>query len=66
MTLPARVEWAELLGNEVLLYLECAGNRLTARVSPKAFSEPGAEIRIAFDTEKIHHFDPETEENLQA
>ena len=62
--LQARVEWAELLGNEVLLYLDCSGNHMTARVSPKAYSEPGTEIRIAFDKEKVHRFDPETEVNI--
>lgn len=56
------VEVSELMGNEVYLYLDYAGNRMTARVAPDTKSRSGDKIKVGMDTRKIHLFDPETEE----
>lgn len=55
------VEVAELMGAETCLYLDCEGVSLTARVSPTTTAQPGDRIAIAFDLNKIHIFDGETE-----
>ena len=59
---PVRVY--ELLGAEVFLYLEIAGENLTARVAPTTTARPGDVIKVAFDIEKIHVFDKETEHTI--
>ena len=59
---PVRVY--ELLGAEVFLYLEIAGENLTARVAPTTTARPGDVIKVAFDVEKIHVFDKETEHTI--
>ena len=55
------VEVTELLGAEVYLYLTCAGQNLTARVSPRSTAKANDKIKIAMDINKIHIFDKETE-----
>jgi len=62
--LTARVEIAEPLGNEILLYINFAGNPLVARTPPGGVYAPGAEIKFAVDTDKLHFFDRETEAAL--
>ena len=51
----------ELLGAEVFLYFDLAGTPVTARLEPSAKARPGDTVRVAFDVEKIHIFDKETE-----
>jgi multiple sugar transport system ATP-binding protein len=51
----------ELLGAEVFLYFDLANYPITARVDPRTNSRPGDPIKFAFDVEKIHVFDKETE-----
>ncbi len=55
------VEITEMMGAETYLYLTCAGNSLTARVSPSSTSRPGDTIKVALDANRIHLFDKETE-----
>ena len=57
----ADVEVTELLGAEVLLYLVCAGQALTARVNPRCTAKANDRIKMAIDVNKIHVFDKETE-----
>ncbi len=52
----------ELLGAEVYLYLDIAGNSVTARVPSRTTARVGDKIKVAFDVEKIHVFDKETEQ----
>ena len=52
----------ELLGAEVFLYFDLAEYPITARVDPRTNSRPGDQIKFAFDIEKIHIFDKETEQ----
>lgn len=60
-TADARVEVIEMLGSETLLYLFVEEFNLTARVNPRTTARAGDVIKIAFDTNRIHLFDKETE-----
>ena len=51
----------ELLGAEVFLYFDVDGTQVTARVDPRTTAKTGDPIKFAFDMEKAHFFDKETE-----
>jgi multiple sugar transport system ATP-binding protein len=51
----------ELLGAEVFLYFDVNGAQVTARVDPRTNSKTGDPIKFAFDMDKTHFFDKETE-----
>ncbi len=51
----------ELLGAEVFLYFDVNGTQITARVDPRTTAKTGDPINFAFDMEKAHFFDKETE-----
>ena len=51
----------ELLGAEVFLYFDVNVTQVTARVDPRTNSKTGDTIKFAFDMEKSHFFDKETE-----
>ena len=51
----------ELLGAEVFLYFDVNGTQVTARVDPRTTAKTGDPIKFAFDMEKSHFFDKETE-----
>jgi len=57
----ASVNVYELLGAEVYLYLDVAGEAITARVSSRTTARVNDKIKVAFDLDKIHVFDKETE-----
>ena len=46
---------------EIYLYMDCAGQNIIARVDPKSTARPQDEIKVTFDTSRIHIFDKETE-----
>jgi multiple sugar transport system ATP-binding protein len=52
----------ELLGAEVYLYFDLQDFNITARVDSRTTARPGDTIKFAFDVEKIHVFDKETEQ----
>jgi multiple sugar transport system ATP-binding protein len=52
----------ELLGAEVYLYFDLQDFNITARVDSRTTARPGDNIKFAFDVEKIHVFDKETEQ----
>ena len=58
----SEVKVYELLGAEVFLYFDLADYPITARVDPRTTARPGNAIKFAFDLEKIHVFDKETEQ----
>ncbi len=60
-TVEAYVDVTEMMGAEYYLYLTVADNKLTARVNPRTTARMGDTIKVAFDTNKIHLFDKETE-----
>jgi len=60
----AEIRVYELLGAEVFLYFDFAGTQMTARVNPRTTARTGSNVEFAFDMEKAHFFDKETEETI--
>lgn len=60
----AQVEVTELMGAEIYVYMTIEGESAIARVDPSSTAEAGEPIEIAFDVEKIHIFDKETERTI--
>ena len=60
-TVDAFVEVTEQMGSETFLYLKIGETSYTARVNPRTTAAPQSNIKIAFDLNKIHLFDKETE-----
>ena len=60
----AGVDVTELMGAEIYLYLNINGAPVTARVEPTSTAKPGDTIKVAFDLNKIHVFDKETEKTI--
>ena len=60
----ADLEVTELMGAETYLYLTCEGNSITARVEPTSTAKANDKIKIAFDLNKMHLFDKETEKTI--
>ena len=54
----------ELLGAEVYLYFDLDKFPITARVDSRTTARPGDKVKFAFDVEKIHIFDKETEKTI--
>jgi len=60
----AGVSVVEMLGAEKNLYITIEGHNAIARVSPRSTSKENEDIKIAFDTNKLHIFDKETETTI--
>ncbi|MDR1736460.1 MAG: sn-glycerol-3-phosphate ABC transporter ATP-binding protein UgpC [Oscillospiraceae bacterium] len=58
------VDVVEAMGNETYLYMNAAGHDFTARVSNRSTVKTGDNIKVAFDTRRIHLFDKETERTI--
>ena len=54
----------EMRDRSDVLYLNCEGNALTARVEPTSTAKTGDKITIALDMNKMHLFDKETEKTI--
>ena len=61
-TFESTVKVYELLGAEVYLYFDLEEFPITARVNPRTTARPGDKVKLAFDVEKVHVFDKETEQ----
>ncbi len=59
----AQVDFAELLGNETIVYLKVGDSVLNVRVPSSFSAEPGETVKFKF-TSKVHLFDRETEVSL--
>ncbi|HBA62640.1 MAG TPA: sugar ABC transporter ATP-binding protein, partial [Lachnospiraceae bacterium] len=57
----ATIRVYEMLGAEANLYFDYEGASMTARVEPRTAARPGDTVKFAFDAEKIHVFNKETE-----
>jgi len=53
-------DFAELLGNELILYTYMNGQRLVLKAEAKSGIKSKEKIDVCFDTEKLYFFDPET------
>ena len=63
-TIRARLEVVEPVGNEMFLNLRFADTELVARVPPRTMPGPGAELTFAYRPERLHLFDPASEQRL--
>lgn len=61
-TVKAEVSVSELLGAETMLYSRVGDTEFISRVDARDYHEPGSVIELAFNMNKIHFFDSETEE----
>ncbi len=62
MTFDANVDVTELMGAEIYLYVNIAGQPITARVEPTSKAKVGDTVKICFNLDKIHIFDKDTEQ----
>lgn len=59
-----KVDVYEMLGSTANLYVDFAGNAVTATVEPDTKARVGDQITLAFDKNKIHVFDKNTQKNI--
>ena len=59
-----RLDVMEPMGNEIFIYARLDDLMLVARVAPQPLSPLGQPIKLAFDLEKLHFFDAETEKAI--
>jgi multiple sugar transport system ATP-binding protein len=64
MRLPATVDVVEYLGHEELLHAQSEGQEIVALVSSDKQVEVGDPVEFSIPVEKLHVFDPETEQSL--
>ena len=55
------VDLVEMMGAETFLYLRNGGDAFIARVNRRTTAKHGEKIKVAFDANKIHLFDKDTE-----
>ena len=60
----AKITVFELLGSEVQLYFDFAGASMSAKVGQASRAAVGDTVSFAFDVDKIHVFDKETEQAI--
>ena len=60
----AVVDVKELMGNEIFLYLLAGDKQFIARVDPRTDAPLHEKIQMIMDMDKMHLFDPRTEEAL--
>jgi len=56
----ATVDVTEMMGNEVLAYMEVGEHKFLCRCDPRTAARPGQQIRVAFDIDGVHVFDADT------
>ncbi len=60
----APVNFAEMLGNESLLFADFGGTEVVARMQHPRAIEPGQPIRFRIDGTRVHVFNKETQDSL--
>jgi multiple sugar transport system ATP-binding protein len=63
--IPTRVDVIELMGNEVVLYLVSGSSTFVARVDPRSRYRVNDQVQIAFNMDRFHIFDSETEQAIR-
>jgi multiple sugar transport system ATP-binding protein len=56
-----KVDVIEMMGNETYLYLVAGAQNFVARVDPRTTFKVAEQVQVAFNMDKFHIFDPETE-----
>jgi multiple sugar transport system ATP-binding protein len=64
VSFPANVDVVEYLGNQELLHAQVEGNEIVALVASDRKVQVGDKVEFTILNEKLHMFDPETEESL--
>lgn len=59
---PGRVRVREPLGDELIVYADCAGDEIVAKLDPHLSIQPGQEVTFVAMMERLHIFDKETEQ----
>jgi multiple sugar transport system ATP-binding protein len=60
-----KVDVTELMGNEIFLHLVSGSNNIVASVDPRTNFRIGDTEKVAFNMDKCHLFDPETEKAIR-
>jgi multiple sugar transport system ATP-binding protein len=60
-----KVDVAELLGAETIIYSELLGQNLVSKVGARIDIHMGSAVALALDMKKAHFFDPETENRIK-
>ncbi|MRG84807.1 ABC transporter ATP-binding protein [Salinibacillus xinjiangensis] len=63
--LTASIDVAELMGSETIIYSKVEGQDFVARIDSRTDVNGGDQIDVAFDMNKAHFFDKETEERIR-
>jgi multiple sugar transport system ATP-binding protein len=64
--LHAHVDVVEPVGNEVFLNMRHGDDELVARVPPHTTIQPGDDVALGFQAERLHFFDPESTARIDA
>lgn len=60
-----KVDVIEMMGNETYLYLINGSSNFVARVDPRTNYKVGDLVQVAFNMDKFHIFDPDTEQAVR-
>ncbi|QQA43631.1 ABC transporter ATP-binding protein [Pelagovum pacificum] len=60
-----RVNFAEMLGNESLIFLDVAGTELVSRMQQPRMVSPGEAMALRINGARVHLFDHQTEDSLR-
>jgi multiple sugar transport system ATP-binding protein len=63
-TIHAKVDVVELLGNEIFVYLTTQDQVITARMDPDLNLTRGQDIQVTAPMDRLHFFDPQTEQAI--
>jgi multiple sugar transport system ATP-binding protein len=58
---PGKVDVTEVMGNEILAYVNNGSHSFVARVDPRSRLRMGDEVEFVFNMENLHIFDKDTE-----
>jgi len=61
-TFTGKVRVREPLGDELIVYADCAGDEIVAKLDPHLSIAPGQEVTFVAMMERLHIFDKETEQ----
>lgn len=64
-TIDCKIEVAELMGAESMLYTQIAGQAVVARVDSRSDIKPMSMLKLGIDMNKVHFFDKETEVRIR-
>ena len=60
-----KVDVAELLGSETNITTAVGDNKIVARVDARTDVKMGDEVELVLDMNKVHYFDPQTEQRIR-